>query len=572
MARLASPAPPDKSSYEVVVIGSGYAGSVAASRLARAGREVVVLEQGREWAAGEFPSCEKEYVEQYQMEFGDRHLGPYDGLYGLNANRDLNVLYGVGLGGGSLINASIALRADPRVFQDRRWPQPIRAAAAAGGEFGRLDRWYSLAERMLRVNPYPEGAPGFPVLNKTQGLRRSAELLGEKFGFAPIAVNFDRFPDDRNHAGVEQTPCILCGDCFSGCNHTAKNTLDRNYIPDARNHGASFHTGITVRYVRRGESGGWRVVWQPTGRPDAAQERILEARHLILGAGTLGTNELLQRSRGRGLSLSDRLGEGFSGNADLLGLSYDADMLINGLGFGDRSPEGRKPVGPAVSGMIDLRSGRPLDDGRVLEEGSLSGATRHLYAAMLAAGAAALGEDTDRGLRDWLREKWWTLISFFGSKRGAVERTQVHLAIGHDGSDGRLVVEDDRLRIRWPGVRESHAIAANIDLVRQATAALGATYIPLPRLLRGLPPTLVSGHPTGGAAMADDAADGVANHAGQVFRGTTGTEIHAGLYVLDGALVPRSVGVNPFLTITALAERAVSLMADEQGWEIDYEE
>lgn len=233
------------------------------------------------------------------------------------------MLYGVGLGGGSLINASIALRTDPRVFQDERWPQAIRRAAAIGGEYGQFDDWYSMAEKMLRVTTYPEGTAGFPVLKKTEALRKAADSMGEEVDFAPIAVNFERFPADTNQVGMKQTPCILCGDCFSGCNHTSKNTLDRNYIPDARNHGAEFHTGVMVCHIQKGDDAGWEVVWKPTGEPDPASERILKAKILILGSGTLGTNELRPRSRDRGLALSNKIGYGFSGNADLLGLSYN---------------------------------------------------------------------------------------------------------------------------------------------------------------------------------------------------------------------------------------------------------
>src|SRR5947207_12451816 len=116
MARLSSPIDTIKAHYSVVVIGSGYGGAIAASRLARAGQSVCVLERGAERQPGEYPDTEAEALQEMQIDTPEAHVGPRTGLYDLHINKDINVFVGCGLGGTSLINANVSLRADPRLF------------------------------------------------------------------------------------------------------------------------------------------------------------------------------------------------------------------------------------------------------------------------------------------------------------------------------------------------------------------------------------------------------------------------------------------------------------------------
>jgi cholesterol oxidase len=129
MPRLSLPLEKIKSSYDVVVVGSGYGGGIAASRLARAGRSVCVLERGKEFQPGEYPNTLPEAMRETQTDTPEGRLGPHTGLYDLRVNPDLNVFVGCGLGGTSLLNANVALRADPRVFADPRWPAELRKGA-----------------------------------------------------------------------------------------------------------------------------------------------------------------------------------------------------------------------------------------------------------------------------------------------------------------------------------------------------------------------------------------------------------------------------------------------------------
>ena len=500
---------------------------------------------------------------ELQVDLPTGHIGSHDGLYDLRVNSDINVFMGCGLGGTSLVNANVSLRAEPRVFDDDRWPQPLRDSLDS------LEDGYRRAEEMLKPRLYPDD---FPRLAKMQAHQKSAEYMGQEYQRTPINVTFE---DGVNHVGVEQRACKLCGDCVSGCNYSAKNTTLMNYLPDASNHGAEIYTQTSVRRIeRRGDR--WLVHYQlvESGR-DAfdAPTMFVSADVVVLAAGTLGTTEILLRSRMEGLALSDKLGHGFTGNGDVLGFGYNNDQEINGIGFGNRSPHSMPPVGPCITGVIDIREQPDLDEGMVIEEGSAPGAfMSRLQSHAFAAGAILAGKDTDRGVGDKLKEKLRELVSMvLGVYHGAMNNTQTYLIMTHDDSSGRMFLEDDRLRIDWPGVGEQAIFAKANDRMREATRALGGTYVKNPIWSDLTDHNLITVHPLGGCAMAEDASRGVVNHKGQVFSGTLGSDVHQGLFVSDGAVMPRSLGVNPLLTISALAERNCALLAEDYGWNISYD-
>jgi cholesterol oxidase len=133
-----------------------------------------------------------------------------------------------------------------------------------------------------------------------------------------------------------------------------------------------------------------------------------------------------------------------------------------------------------------------------------------------------------------------------------------------------MYLADDRLRISWPRVGDSSIFGQSRDRLQRITAALQGTFITSLKWNDKNEQTLLTGHPTGGCIMAEDAAAGVVNDRSQVFDGTSGTGVHPGLYVMDGAIIPRSIGVNPLLTLSALAERNCRHLAQERGWTIDY--
>jgi cholesterol oxidase len=559
MNRIASPIASIEDRYDVVVVGSGYGAAIAASRLARAGQRVCVLERGREFVPGEYPATLAQAAEQMQLEGPDGRVGSATGLYDMRVNPDINVFVGCGLGGTSLVNANVSLRPEPRVFDDPRWPAALRADV-----HGALAEGYARAEAMLQPQPYPEDAAPLP---KLQALAASAEAMRAPFYRPPINV---RFASGPNAAGVEQQACTLCGDCVSGCNPGAKNTVLMNYLPDAVRHGASVFTCVSVRHVERA-GGGWRVHFQEVGVGREAFDAptlFVEAGVVVLGAGALGSTEILLRSAQRGLPLSPQLGRRFTSNGDVIGFGYDMKPPIHGIGRGEHADVA--PVGPCITGIVDLRGQPELAQGMVIEEGSIPGAIGRLLPAAFAAAARAEGAGP-RGLGQRLARRIDEAESALaGPYHGAANRTQTYLVMAHDSAAGRMALEDDRLRIHWPGVGEEPIFGtANRRLV-QATEPLGGDYVANPLWSPLLEHNLITVHPLGGCAMADDAAEGVVDHKGRAFAGASGAAVHEGLYVCDGSVMPRSLGVNPLLTISAVAERCCALIAADRGWAIDY--
>src|SRR5213593_2876596 len=200
--RIGSPLERMRPHYTVVVVGSGYVGAIAASRLARAGQSVCLLERGQELRPGEFPDTAGEAVRETQLDLPTGHVGSRTSLYDIRVNDDINVFMGCGLGGTSLVNANVALRPDPRVYDDVRWPRALRADVPT-----RLADGFRRAEEMLKPNPYPADQP---PLAKLRALERSGRAVGQPATRVPINVTF---ADGVNHVGVEQHACTLCGDC-----------------------------------------------------------------------------------------------------------------------------------------------------------------------------------------------------------------------------------------------------------------------------------------------------------------------------------------------------------------------
>jgi cholesterol oxidase len=567
LTRLSWPIENIKRSYEVVVVGSGYGAAIAASRLARAGRRVCVLERGREWQTGEYPDTLREAAAQMQVDAPGGRWGSTTGLYDFRINDEIDVFLGCGLGGTSLVNAGVALRADDRVFDDDRWPSALR-------EPGALTDGYQRAIAMLRPSPYPEGSK----LPKLDALGVSAGQLADagypaRFDRPPINVHFGRA--GPNHVGVYQQPCTRCGDCVSGCNSAAKNTLIVNYLPDARNHGAEIYTRVWVQHLERRDDGRWVVHFQlrDAGRETFdAPTLFVIADVVVLGAGALGSTEILLRSREKGIAVSGELGSRFTGNGDVLGIGYNTDREIEGIGYGARSVDPKDPVGPCITGIIDLRGTPRLEDGFVIEEGVIPGALSSLLPEVFAGMNELVGEDTDRGLKDYLLEKVRELGGLFrGRESGALRNTQTYLVMSHDDGEGHMWLEDDRLRISWPGVGRQSIFRTVNERLRQATAALGGHFDENPLWTRLFGHDLITVHPLGGCVMADDAGGGVVNDRGQVFSGETGDAVYDNLYVMDGAVIPRPVGINPLLTISAVAERSAALLARDRGWPVDYD-
>ena len=547
--------------YDAVVVGSGYGGAIAASRLARMGKRVCVLERGKEHAIGDFPNTALEATREFQATSDDWHFGSKLGLYDLRMGDDMHVMVGCGLGGTSLINANVSLPPDPRVWKDPQWPEEIVGDTA-------LETGFARAKRMLRPVPYPNKVE----LPKLKAMETAAEAMGHTCTRPPINVTFS---EELNPAGVVQPACTLCGDCCSGCNVGSKSTTQVTYLPDAVNHGAEIFTETLVRTVRK-ERGKWRVFFELTGHNRGkfgAPDQSVAADIVVLAAGTLGSTEILMRSKDEGLALSDKLGQRFTGNGDVLAFGYNNDVPINGIGFGEPPRVEIDAVGPTISGLIDLRDTEEMTDGFVIEEGALPSGMIGMLPMLTSHIGGLFGKDTDFSLADTASEVGRQIQSrLFGAYKGAVHHTQTFLVMSHDDGAGRMELKDDRVRISWPGVGSQPNFARVDEKLEATAAATGGTYVKNPISHELLQEKAITVHPLGGCIVGRDRSGGVVNHKCQVFdadpaRGETA--VHDGLYVCDGAVIPRPLGVNPLLTISALAERAMIYLSRDLGVTFD---
>ena len=543
--------------FDVVVVGSGYGGGVSALRLAAAlgpDRKLALLERGLELHPGEYPASTAEVSRQIQWSVHGVASGPPTALIDLRIHRDINVAMGCGLGGTSLINCNAAIHPSPEVLGDPWWPAGFRNDLPA------FEAGIARAQAMLEPRTIPIDVQ---KLDAHRACGRELERAGYQADFAraPITVTFE---DRCNAVGIPQLACEGCGECVPACNYRAKNTVLMNYLPAAHAAGAQIFTRVAVRWLEP-LGAGWRIHYRLTDQPDGP-ERSVEAKRVVLAAGTLGTNEILLRSRERGLDLSDRLGERFSGNGDVIAFAYNGDRVVNGVGYGDRDPaEMRRcigPVGPTITSLIDLRRDTRFGGDVIVEDGAIPGAIADLFRGL----AFLPGTDTDGGAGDAVRESLRSLGSLLGGPyHGALHNTLMFLAMCPDGAGGRIHLEGDALAIEWPGLKDLAIFGQVGEMLTRASAGLGATYVRNP-IQHKLWNQHITVHPLGGCALADDAAKGVCNHEGQVFDTTAGGSLHPGLYVNDAAVIPMPLGANPLLTISALAERACARWIASAGW------
>lgn len=589
--------------FDAVVIGSGYGGAVAACRIASTEHSVCVLERGREYVPGEFP--EDISVIPRSVRFSRDKVasitGEPDALFDFRLGEDVSVLVGSAIGGTSQINANVAERAQADAFQDPRWPAAVRADPAL------FNNGYVAAERMLGANPLPEGFAGQSKLRAIEKLNRLIDVPGTnrntRFKRPPLAVTFGQ-PGQAvtNPQGVEQKACVHCGNCVTGCNHWAKNTLSMNYLAEAFRHGAELFNRAAVLHVEPhnlNELAGWLTTFRLNSNPrDKAFEETFQvfSEVLVLAAGTLGSTEILMRSHALGkLPLSRlNLGERFSSNGDMLTFGYDQDDTVDA--FTQPDPAEKQPprkVGPTITGMIDLRTATEPLDRIVVEEAAIPTALAQI-AAELVTTTALPHQLVEKQLRGDMRRRG---VDPLAVDPAALERTQVHLVMGREPSDSKamLTLAGDRgdqadqflkgtgatregwLQVSWPEGKQ-HPLFGRQERILERCKGLGALHVPnpawkpLPETLSGMlsGPSLVGPlftvHPLGGCAMGDRAENGVVNVDCRVFSGNSGEAVHTGLYVMDGSVVPGPVGVNPFLTIAAIAERAIDRALTSKGW------
>jgi cholesterol oxidase len=383
---------------------------------------------------------------------------------------------------------------------------------------------------------------------KYAGMRKAAEASGRSVRLPPMTISHSPGP---NAAGVMQYACRHCGDCWSGCNVGAKNTVGITYIADAIDHGAEVFCESRAQSISKTASG-WEIVVQDLSKASAS--RRIEAPIVVLAAGTMGTNELLLRAQQRGLALSAKLGENFSANGDDMVFADKLDEPVNAIatGFPPQAPRGTAPVGPHSMALIDLGDEHgPLwvHDGTML--------------TMMAALAP---------LENLLKLKVWNALrqlkqGIYGDEQS---RSQILYIVAHDDASGRLRLQNNHVIVDWPGYSDAPERVRAEQKVKAMIERMGGVFVGNPFAMSAFGGNRIIAHPLGGCAMGETVETGVVAPDRRVFDPTKGpTGVHDGLYVCDGAAVPSAIGVSPLLTITALAERAMILAAKQLQRRLD---
>lgn len=520
---------------DVVIIGSGFGGSVAALRLAEKGYRVLVYEAGRRFEDEDFAKT------SWNLR---RYLwAPALGCFGIQRIHRLPhvmILAGAGVGGGSLNYANTLYQPGTAFFEDAQW----RGIADWEPE---LTPHYRTAKRMLGVvEHYPHTGPVERIM------AGAAEDLGvgETFRHAPVGVWFgkpgERAPDPFfGGEGPERTGCTLCGNCMVGCRVGAKNTLMKNYLALAERRGAVIEPLRTVTDVRELPSGGFAVTTQRSGAVLRRTRTTVTAEQVVFAAGTWGTQQLLHRMKASGAlpRVSDAVGCLTRTNSEALDGAV-ATTVPESLHLAQ---------GVAITTSFHVDERTHVENVRYGPGSNLMGA----LATALVPGdrrlGARLGSLLAQALRSPVRQfRLGTLRRW--SERGIIalvmQNADNSLTLSLRRRFGRLVMTSAQGHGE-PNpsyLPQAHAAAAAIAARVQREGGVSAEARGSWPEVFGIP---LTAHFLGGAVISASPADGVVDAYHRIWG-------HPGLHVVDGAAVPANPGVNPSLTITALAERALS--------------
>jgi cholesterol oxidase len=521
--------------FDFAIVGSGFGGSVSALRLTEKGYRVLLLEKGRRFSADDFPKTNWDLRRWMWMPELLMH-----GIFKMSFFPHITVVHGVGYGGGSLVYANTLPVPKKSFFQADSW--------------GHLADWekeltphYATAKRMLGATRNPH------VTRIDEVFRELAKDIGRSEHFHPtdVAVYFGepgkKVPDPFfDGEGPERTGCIQCGACMTGCRHGAKNTLDRNYLHLAERKGLSVRTEAEVVHVAPiggGEPGenGYRIETLEGLGPGRRRSERYEAKQVIFAGGVMGTVDLLLKLKADPVGLprlSDRLGDHVRTNSESLiavvsrrrdldlskGIAIssiihtDEHSHIEPCRYGEGSGFFRTLLGPHVAGdalperllnLVGVLAKRPL---AFLKAATVSDLAKHSIILL------------------YMR----TLEGFIRFKRGRSLTTGFRSGMTSELGEGPAPTAS---------IPEATELA---ERVAEKIDGFPTTLVTETAL--GIPTTA---HILGGCCMGDSALTGVIDKDHRVFG-------YTGLFVVDGSAMSANPGVNPSLTITALAERAMS--------------
>lgn len=534
--------------YDVIVVGSGFGGSVSALRLTEKGYRVGVLEAGRRFT--------RESLPKNSWDLKNYLWAPALGLYGIQRIHLLGnvmVLAGAGVGGGSLNYANTLYVPPAPFFNDPQWKDITDWQEELGP-------YYEQAKRMLGVRLNPTTTPSDIHLKATA----QAMGVGDSFHMAPVGVFFgdeqdasgtstarpgEEVPDPYfGGAGPSRKACSECGECMTGCRHGAKNTLNENYLYLAEKAGAVIHPMTSVVTVTEDSRGGFAVATLPTDAKRKGKGRTFTARQVVVAAGTYGTQTLLHRMKDTGLlpRISGRLGALTRTNSEALVGSQTTDRRY-------RKQHGAEKVdftkGVAITSSIHPNATTHIEPVRYGKKSNAMGGMTILQVPYSIKGGKAR-------VVGWVGNAVkhpWLMVRSLSNRRWS-ERTIIGLVM--QTLDNSLTT-----------YRKEKGIGKGLLTARQGHGAPNPTQIPeateaaslLAKEINGfagsnvgeLMGTPLTAHFLGGCPIGDSADSGVIDPYHRLYG-------HPGISVVDGAAITANLGVNPSLTITAQAERAMS--------------
>ena len=512
--------------FDVLVVGSGFGGSVAALRLTEKGYRVAVLEAGRRFTEKDFPKTSWRLSRFLFMP----RLG-LRGIQRIHALPDVLILAGAGVGGGSLVYANTLYQPPDTYFEDEQW----RHITDWKSE---LLPWYDQASRMLGVAKNPYFSPS------DQAMKDVAEEMGvgETFKMAPLGVHFGKGPGviekDPYFGGVgpDRHGCQQCGACMTGCRFNAKNTLPKNYLGLAESAGAKVFPEHTVESIEELPNGGWKIIARKSSAWFGGK-RVFTAGEVVVAAGTYNTQKLLHKMKdSKKLSkLSPSLGKLSRTNSEsLVGavmphggeIDFSQGAAITSSFFPDKNTH-VEPVrygkGSNFMGLLQT----------IMTDGNSAKARRRQWVKTLITKPSMIGKILD--VRKWS------------------ERTVIALVM--QNVDSSMAVTGKRGIFGWRLTSKNdseHPNATYIPAANEVVRKIAKNYGGTPGGHIGdLVSAPFTAHFVGGCVISDDPNNGVIDPYHRVWNYPT-------LHVVDGASVTANLGVNPSLTITAQAERAFS--------------
>jgi cholesterol oxidase len=537
---MASEIQSSKHLYDFVIIGSGFGGSVSAMRLAEKGYRVLVLERGLRYEDEDFPKNN-----WLLWKFLWMPALRFFGFWELTLLRDVMAFSWSGVGGGSLGYANVLVDPDDKMYEVGSW-------AGLNDWKSVLAPHFDTAKRML-------GRSISPSITEADKIMRSvAEKMGRGSTFKnlPVGVYFGKKgieADDPffNGEGPRRSGCTFCGGCMIGCRENAKNTLPKNYLYFAEKLGVEIRTEAQVSEISKVKDGvedgaRYRLRYHNPRRAIRPGNTEVYAANVIIAAGVIGTLNLLLQCRDVSSTLpelSKRLGENVRTNSEAL------------LGVTDQEPDSNHTEGIAINTVFHADDVTHIEPFRFPEGSSFL--YRLLGAPMIEAGEAGVAYRLWLLLLAIIRHPWSFIKSKIDPSWG--RRTFLILLMQTEDNLMRVKLGRSLLTLFRLGLTSDRGtkkrVPAEIPIGHQVVRAMAAEIdgLPVGNIIEGALNASTTAHILGGCLMGVSDEEGVVNKELEVFN-------YPGLYIVDGSIIQANPGLNPTLTITAMAEYAMSII------------